>query len=162
MNAIVSETANRGDIDVDPNAESFALRQCIVRIRFPLWTLSVVTVPFIVKKTKGEAIMFVLVQNHLGSDSILLGRGSLYGRYLCERCLHAETANRGGIDGCPKGPETLSYDGQTLTSPSDSVLCLTGIQHPLFSSDARRCPTVESKSVYTCLFASTAQIQVMT
>ena len=40
---------------------------------------------------------------------------------------------------------TLSYDRQTLTSPSDSVLFLLGIQrHAQFPSDTKRCPMVKS------------------
>ena len=36
---------------------------------------------------------------------------------------------------------------QTLTSPSDSVLCLMRIAHAKFPSDTTRCPMVTSESV---------------
>ena len=50
---------------------------------------------------------------------------------------------------------------QSLTSPSDTALsdrCLIGIYHALFSSDARHCPLVKSKSVCShdsCVFCPT-------
>ena len=40
--------------------------------------------------------------------------------------------------------KALSYNTQTLTSSSDSVLCLIGICYALFSSDTRHCHTTHS------------------
>ena len=45
--------------------------------------------------------------------------------------------------------QTLSYDRQTLTSPSDSVLCLIGIQHVILQSDTRNCPMTKPKFVFS-------------
>ena len=39
---------------------------------------------------------------------------------------------------------------QTLTSPSDSVLCLIGLKYALFSSNTKHCPTVKSESACSC------------
>ena len=61
----------------------------------------------------------------------------------------------------PSAPhQALSYDKQTLTSPSESVLCLIGINVACatFSSDTRHCPTLKSKSVSShskCMFCPT-------
>ena len=44
----------------------------------------------------------------------------------------------------PSHYQAASYDRQTLTSPSDSVLSLIGIYHALFLSDPGHCPTVKS------------------
>ena len=51
---------------------------------------------------------------------------------------------------CMKAPihfQTLSYDRHCPTSPLDTVMCLIRIQHALFSSCTRHCPTVKSKSL---------------
>ena len=45
-----------------------------------------------------------------------------------------------------------------VTSPSDSVLRLTGVQHALFSSNTRHCPTMKSTSLHSnsiCMFCPT-------
>ena len=43
--------------------------------------------------------------------------------------------------------QTLSYDRRALTSPSDSVLCLSEIQHTLLSSGTSHSPMLKLKSV---------------
>ena len=54
---------------------------------------------------------------------------------------------RGAFLKIPIDYQALSFHRQTLTSPSDSVLCVIEIQHSLFSSDTKYCPTVKSKPV---------------
>ena len=44
-------------------------------------------------------------------------------------------------------PISCSRSRETLTSPSDIVLCFMGVAHVRFLSDTRRCPMMTSKSV---------------